>query len=354
VLPPRSNAFVRYLASAYAILVIYASLFPLSGWRDNGAPLLAFLTAGWPRYYTVFDLAVNVAAYIPLSLLVAPALQPRLKPGAAALIAFVAATAVSFLMETVQNYLPSRVPSNVDLACNVLGGLVGAVLGMRWGRVFADQGGLARWRQRRIVHGRIGDAGIVLSVLWLLTQLSPENLLFGTGDLRSLLGLPAPVDFSADLFYRIELAVAGLGVLSVGLVGWMTMRQPSAWLLGAFLASALATKAIAWAALFEPTEFLQWVTPGNLTGVVAGVAAIGLALLLPPAGQTSVAAVALLAGTALVNLAPQNPYLEQALNQWQPGHFLNFNGLTRLACNLWPFLALAYVMGLRSPRAEGP
>lgn len=347
---PRSNTFVRTLAAAYTLLVIYASLFPLSGWRDTGAPAFAFLAGGWPRYYTVFDLAVNFAAYVPLGLLLAPALQPRLKPGAAALVAFVGAAFLSFLMETLQNFLPSRVPSNVDLACNVLGGFAGAALGMRWGRLFADHGVLARWRQRRIVPGPIGDAGIVLSAVWLLTQLSPENLLFGTGDLRSLLGLPAPVDFNADLFYVIELLIAAIGILSMGLLGWMTMSKPSAWLLGTLLGMALLTKAVAWAALVEPGEFLQWITPGNRTGVAAGLVALGVALLLPPAGQASVAAMALLAGTVLVNLAPENPYLEEALHRWQQGHFLNFNGLTRLASTLWPFLALTYLTLLRNPR----
>ena len=34
-------------------------------------------------------------------------------------------------LETLQNFLPSRVPSNVDLGCNALGGLIGALAGAR-------------------------------------------------------------------------------------------------------------------------------------------------------------------------------------------------------------------------------
>ena len=51
----------------------------------------------------------------------------------------------------------------------------------------------------------------------------------------------------------------------------------------------------------------------------------------------------------LVNLAPPNPYSLAALALWRQGHFLNFNGLTRLTASLWPFLALPYltVLGRR-------
>ena len=46
----------------------------------------------------------------------------------------------------------------------------------------------------------------------------------------------------------------------------------------------------------------------------------------------------------LVNLAPTNPYSAAALATWRQGHFLNFNGVTRLVASLWPFLALPYLM----------
>jgi hypothetical protein len=32
------------------------------------------------------------------------------------------------------------------------------------------------------------------------------------------------------------------------------------------------------------------------------------------------------------------------LQVWNPGQFLNFNGLTRLISSLWPFLALPWLM----------
>ena len=53
-----------------------------------------------------------------------------------------------------------------------------------------------------------------------------------------------------------------------------------------------------------------------------------------------------MAATVLVNLAPANPYLAASLKVWQQGHFLNFNGLTRLVAALWPFAALGYLIVL--------
>ena len=57
-----------------------------------------------------------------------------------------------------------------------------------------------------------------------------------------------------------------------------------------------------------------------------------------------------MAATVLVNLAPPNPYLVATLKLWQQGHFLNFNGLTRLVSALWVFVALAYLIYLAAQR----
>ena len=64
-----STVLPRYLALAYLALIVYASLHPFSGWRDPGLSPIYFLTAGWPRYWTAFDLLTNVLAYLPLGFL---------------------------------------------------------------------------------------------------------------------------------------------------------------------------------------------------------------------------------------------------------------------------------------------
>jgi hypothetical protein len=78
------------------------------------------------------------------------------------------------------------------------------------------------------------------------------------------------------------------------------------------------------------------------------------ALSLPRTARLALAAVLLMAGTVLVNLAPPNPYFAATLKVWQQGHFLNFNGLTRLVSLAWPFVALAYLIFLAARRGRDP
>ena len=56
------------------------------------------------------------------------------------------------------------------------------------------------------------------------------------------------------------------------------------------------------------------------------------------------AAMCLMTATVLVNLMPINPYSPTALTVWRQGHFLNFNGLTRLIAALWPYLTLLFLV----------
>jgi hypothetical protein len=65
---------------------------------------------------------------------------------------------------------------------------------------------------------------------------------------------------------------------------------------------------------------------------------------LPRIVRLVIAAVLLMAATVLVNLSPPNPYTAAMLKLWEQGHFLNFNGLTRLVSAVWPFAALAYLI----------
>ena len=106
------------LALIYAVLVVYASLYPFDGWRNQGIAPWAFLASPLPKYWTGFDVAANVAGYVPLGVLLA--LSAMRRGGGtqvrAVLLATSAALALSLAMETLQSYLPVRVASNVDLA----------------------------------------------------------------------------------------------------------------------------------------------------------------------------------------------------------------------------------------------
>ena len=122
-------------------------------------------------------------------------------------------------IETTQNYLFSRVPSNLDWACNSLGVLLGASAGAHWGRDILDGGRLYAWRERRFLRGASGDFGLLLVALWFLSQLNAEIILFGSGNLRGLLGLPAALPFAAGHLVALETALIAGQTLAIALIG---------------------------------------------------------------------------------------------------------------------------------------
>ncbi|MCL2525326.1 MAG: VanZ family protein [Betaproteobacteria bacterium] len=334
----------RYCALAWLGLIVYGSLHPFSGWRDTGVSPFAFLDAAWPRYWTGFDLIANVAVYLPLGFFLTLALSRLPGRFTALLLAIALGAGISFGLEAAQTWLPSRVSSNIDFACNAGGAFLGAVWAQAVGpRVFARLAALEHWLVAPIPHA---EMGLTLLGLWLLVPLSPEILLFGAGDFRHWFYLPASVPFAAESFPLIEAGITALNVLAVGLIA----RLLCARLLGAclivplFLLLGLAVRTLAAAVLIDPGEALAWLTPGARSGLIAGGLALAVAILLPAAPRLILALLALIAGSVLVNLAPPNPYSLAALATWRQGHFLNFNGLTRLAATLWPFLAVIFLL----------
>jgi VanZ family protein len=340
----RHSPLPLYAAAAYTLLVVYASLHPFSGWRDSGVRPFDFIDGEWPRYFTVFDLIANATAYIPLGFLWVPALQLRLSRHVSAVIAILMAVLLSLSLETLQNYLPSRVPSNVDLGSNSLGGIIGALFGMRWGRALLSGGRLHELRVSWFIGGNAGETGLILMGAWMLAQLSPMTLLFGSGDLRPLFGLDIELPFDIEHFSHYESAVAASSIMAVGLVLSCMLRQRILLATGLLFATALAIRTLSYALLVDPAQALRWLTPGNGTGLGIGLGLLIPCLFLPATFRRALAGSALLLATVLVNLVPENPYLTQAAQVWRQGHFLNFNGLTRLASVVWPFVVLPWLL----------
>jgi hypothetical protein len=130
--------------------------------------------------------------------------------------------------------------------------------------------------------------------------------------------------------------------------------KPIRFMFMALVGIALVVRAAAHVILMRAELLLAWLTPGAQLGLLAGLAVAAAAVALPRTARLALAAVLLLAATVFVNLAPANPYLAASLKVWRQGHFLNFNGLTRLVAAAWPFLALAYLMVLAARRGREP
>ncbi len=347
------SPLARFLLVAYVLLVVYASLYPLAGWRDPGGGAFAFLAAPWPRWVTAFDLGANLLGYLPYGLLYALAFYPRLRGGLAVASATLTGAALSAALEAAQGYLPARISSNVDILANAAGALLGGAAGTVAAPALLGQGPLRRLRAEGFVRGAEADLCLTLMGLWLFAQLNPATLLFGTGDLRDLFSGAPGAAHDAATFVAVEAFTAAANLVAVTLLASMvtTPAAPLGRMLLVFLVAALAVKALAFAILLRE-HALAWLTPGAQAGLAIGVAVMLVAVRLPRAARLAIAAVLLMAATVLVNLAPPNPYTAATLKVWQQGHFLNFNGLTRLVSAAWPFAALGFMMVLAARRGR--
>ncbi|MEO8004382.1 MAG: VanZ family protein [Betaproteobacteria bacterium] len=352
----RSSRLVAYLAVAYLLLVVYASLYPFSGWRIPNADATRFLLSGWPAYVVASDVVLNVLAYVPLGLLLALSWMGRMPRWAATVLAVVATTLLSIALEFTQAYLPTRISSNVDVLTNSIGGLWGAVMAVVWGRRWLLSGDLHRLREQHFHAGARTDVIFVLIALWLATQLNADVWLFGNGDVRHMLPFDPGVQYSANTYLLFEAGVAALNFVGVAFLVGAVARSfvATAAALTVLMMTALLLKTIASMGLFIPGNPALWLTPGSVIGLVAGVM-----LWLPLAWQSAAASsrsavVCICAAVLLVNLAPENPYLVAALQILQRGQFLHFNAMIGLLSSWWPFLAivsLLIVLLRRAPRS---
>jgi VanZ family protein len=336
------------LALAYLLVVVYASLRPFSGWRLPPDEILFFLGAPWPRFITLQDVLVNVGAYVPLGLLLSVGFGARYGAARGALVAALTAIAFSLLMEAVQMFLPSRIASNVDLLANTFGALLGATAAPLLAPTRILGGKLHATRHRLFVEGIVADAGMVVAFLWLLTQFHPTVQPFGTGSLRGTLELPAYLIHTPVLAFTSEALVVFLNLAGVGLLLSVVMREDTRpmRMIAALVAAALAIKAYTAFELVKLTAPLAWLTPGVLVGLAGACAFLYLAIRLPGTARIAVSAICIVAAAVVINLAPDNPYqnVPPRLLARGSSHFLSFSGIVRALSELWPALAIAFLL----------
>lgn len=355
-----SSPVARYACLAYAALTLYASLYPWSGWRALGVSAWAYLTAPWPLYVTVFDLAANVLLYLPLGFLIALSLYPRCRGRWAAILGGLLATLFSASIEAAQTYLPERISSNVDLLTNGIGGWLGAALGARAAERLIDRGWLYEVRMRWFE--RDASAGIVIVGLWGVAQWAPHLLLFGNGDVSWVVVDLYRWAFDVDVYSRpwswtpaivgaAEVATSALGVLAVGLLASVILRPlaPRLRLLVAWIGLTLAVKALLQRQVFNDPATLLWLTEAGAAGLVLGIALAVPALGLRRRARATLAFWAIVLCLLVVNFAPESDYLAAKLVSLRPHRWqwLNFSGLLDMIAVVWPYAACVYLLRVR-------
>jgi VanZ family protein len=342
--PRPGSTLARELCAVYVLLIVYASLHPITTWRApaQGTSPLAWMQM-WPKAVLPFDIVSNVCAYLPFGALLTWALYPRLRGVVAVLIATLAGTLLSAVLESLQTYLPSRASSLADLAANGGGALAGALLALLTVPLLA-RGRLAgnSWAG----EGATASRALILVGLWLFAQLFPESMLFGHGNLNAYVGPISGYPFTPAEFVRVETAVSAAGLFAAGtlLLTGLSPTAPRLFLLLLLPAAACAVRALSQLILFGPDYAWAWLTPGATRGLIVGAVAMWAILPLTRAMRLALVMVAVTFATVVVNFAPPNPYYVSTVQEFNPGRYLNFNGLTQLLSAAWPPLALFYAM----------
>lgn len=353
------------LSQAYAALIVYASLYPFSGWRDQGIAPWEFLWSSLPRYWTGFDVAANMAGYVPLGFLLALSFlrrgrQLRSPPTnlAAIMVAVLTAAALSLLMEALQTYLPSRVPSNVDFGLNVGGALLGAVVA----GALELAGAIDRWSRFRL-RWFVDDArgALVLLALWPFALLFPAAVPLGLGqvfervetaladwllDTPFLEWLPVRDVELQPLVPVAELVCVALGALVPCLLGYSIIRSPGRRAMFAIAAIGMGVCATALSAALSwgPSHAWAWLSVPVSVGLLAALVLALSFLPISPRGCAALVLLALVVHLSLLNQAPASAYFAHTLQTWEQGRFIRFNGLAQWLGWLWPFAALVYVL----------
>lgn len=360
-------------ALLYAVGLALITLSPLTDWHFVPEAPWRFLDQPWPKYWTGFDVLVNVLAYIPLGLLASRAILYRFRdsawgPLASFMMSGLTCILISILLEGLQTYLPSRRPSILDVVSNATGAMMGAFIASAYAQSIA---------RLQITETRpIEVGGLALLGLWLIAQAAPQPIWLALGDIGLtdelrraaawLTGMSAASPSVAREVFAAQRILAealcvGSAITSCALLVHLTMLESSRWFvryrpeywprtLVTLVLVTLAVRAV-WIWLLSPGALFGWLTAGVQAGVVlALLSAYGLAG--ARLSHQRLAAVCGLAVTLmLANTLPENEFLTSGISDWSKGRWLNLQLLANLSAVVWPFLALGWLRLVLSRRA---
>lgn len=345
-------------------LVLYASLYPLTGWRwPAGVEWQDLLRLPSAPRRDAADVWLNWIGYVPVGgALAIAALRSGHQLTISLLWSLATAVGLSYAMELMQTLVPPRVPSWQDWWDNTRGAAVG-VLGALVLHASGAVSLMARWRDHHFT--RDSALPLTLLLLWPAALLAPSPVPFGLGQLwnellhflvRGLASVPLSsigwtVDWSAwlapgpplsarDTVVAMALSMIAPWGLACSIVAPGASRLWFLLLLAVLGAAALS---LSTAMQFGPAQALAWQTPPvTLAGVFALLLALPMAWL--PRRLSAVAALLLLAfGVALVSQATPDAYHLAHLQTWEQGRFIRLHGLSLWVAWVWPYACIAWL-----------
>ena len=343
---PRSH-LPHILAALYAAAIVFASLQPFGPWlaSPEGEPFWLLSTK---MRTTRFDWLLNVVSYVPLGVFVA-LIPRRAHPVRRVAMGALAGFVLSFVMETLQAWLPTRDASLLDWATNTLGAGIGGALSAWIARRARLKRALSGARHAWFLDGKLGDVGLALMALWLVAQANPGVGLFAISwdPSAQIAGEVVPRDVVAFLTDAFESALQCVGM---GLFVALLVRERR--LFGAaivtLIVAAMLAKGVVSAAMLRSAPWQSWLRPEVTFGVAIGALLLLLTASLARPVMVVACTVALLLSVALPPLVTdqQSVHVTLTLFNWRYGQLLNFNGLTHTVLLAWPLAATVWLFAL--------
>jgi VanZ family protein len=328
---------------AYTLLILYGSLFPFERWQRPSTALFSFLHL-WPAHLDKADLLQNLLVYAPFGLMLTLWLAGFMRYLPALLLCTALGTALSFCIESLQQFNPARVASMVDVLMNGVGSACGAMLAALTLRHTLSGALLMRWRDALFRHGALANAGLVVIGIWMLSQTSPLVPTLDVGHFRHALSglyhtLYAPQTINSAKVASYALNVAALGMLT------LTLANPGAPARRLFL---LALGFVLCSKVLVVSRVL------SLEAVLGSAAGFVIASLMRRAPQAPLCIAGMLlaaSGFTVAEMSADYGAITVGFN-WIPfvGQMRSFTGLENILELLWPGMAIAYFARLTLPR----
>lgn len=338
------------LAAGCALVIIYASLSPFTGWRDQGLSFLDVLALPFRLTYTTFDATLNLLAYVPFGFLVSMSMRGKFGGWGCFWIGGLAGILLSMGMEYLQMCLPTRTSSNVDLLANGMGSLLGALAASTLSARTNEFARLSRWRNVLFHRDKQTDYGLALFGLWLLGQINPSLPMLGNVFISEAARQPF-VAVTPEHFSGLEAGVVMLNLVMPGMLLLTLLRTSRG--LAIVLLSVLGIVALAKfftaAVLLHSWALLLWINSEAVFGMLIG----GMVLLF--ARHWSRNAIIVLGTLSSVSylvmtnwLFDENsPQSARPIFHWHYGHLLTYNGLAQTIALVFPVLLLFHFWRVR-------
>ena len=341
--PLQAMPLARLMSLIYGLLILYVSLNPFDFDFQNGIAAWAWVDAPLPRFITLFDVSVNILAYIPFGLLLVFATYPRWRNFVALGIAIGLSALLALSVETLQSWLPTRIPSLMDWWANVFGGLLGGLLAIPLG---------PQWLSGTAIRRRFDQwfglnwAVCALFLLYPWSQIYPQSSWLGTGVWgHAIFG---SIDWGTMVINQVvqETLITGLCWLGVALLLSLGMRPkaPQWQILNGLLGFTVLLKTLFTALQFGGEFSLLWLTAGAFWGMLIATLILHWALQLNQGAKFGIALICLVGATIAINVLPDNPYFILTLRHWNQGRLLHFNDLMQWVSVIWLPLALIWMI----------